>query len=64
MIKMTEDEIKKMMEKHGYTLDKIVYFKNSDRIRYHSNNRDLKVSLNLAKKIGDIPLEAFERWMV
>lgn len=61
MIRMNEQEIKDILEKKGYTLDKIVHFKNSDRIRWF--NKDIKVSLNLGKKIEDISSEFFKLWV-
>ena len=59
---MNEQEIKELLEKKGYVLDKIVHFKNSDRVRWH--NDDLDVSINLGKKIEDISLEFFEKWVL
>lgn len=59
---MNEDEIREILEKYGYTLDKVVRFKNSDRIRWHSE--DLNVSLNLGKKIEDIATENFAEFVL
>ena len=59
---MNEQEIRQILEKRGYTLDKIVRFKTSDRIRWH--NKNLTVSLNLGKKIKDISSELFEKFVL
>ena len=58
---MKENEIKELLKKKGYVLDKIVRFKTCDRIRWH--DKDLNVSLNLGKKIEDISEEAFLLWV-
>jgi len=58
---MNEEEIRELLEQRGYILDKIVHFKTCDRIRWHSE--DLKVSLNLGKKIEDLTKEGFLRWV-
>lgn len=58
---MNTEEIKEIVEAKGYTFDGIVPFKKKDRIKWH--NDDLKVSLNLGKKIKDIPKELFEAFV-
>ena len=58
---MKREEIKEIVESKGYVFDGIVPFRHSDRIRWH--NKNLKVSINLGKKIRDIPREHFEMWV-
>jgi len=59
---MNKQEIEQILMKKGYTLEKIVTFPKSDRIRWFSD--DLKVSLNLGKKIEDLSVEDFAKWVV
>jgi len=59
---MKESEIRELLEKHGYIFDKIVRFKTRDRIRWHSE--DLKISLNLGKKIEDITEETLSQFVL
>lgn len=54
---MNEQEIREVLKQRGYILDKIVHFKHSDRIRWHS--KTLNVSLNLGKRIEDVDLKDF-----
>ena len=58
---MTEDEIRELLRKHGYTLERIVHFKRFDRIRWYDST--LKVSLSLGKRIQDISKTDLEMYV-
>ena len=58
---MKVQEIKEIVEAKGYIFDGIVPFKKKDRIKWH--NDDLRVNLNLGKKINEIPKELFEMFV-
>jgi hypothetical protein len=47
--------LQKRLEQHGYTLYKIVHFKNFDRI--HFGNSAIKISLNLRGKLSKFTLD-------
>ena len=51
---MNESELRKLMTARGYVLDKIVPFQTKDRIRFHTEDGKLKISLNVGKKLRDI----------
>ena len=55
---MNRKEMKQLIESKGYIFDGTVPFKTKDRIKWH--NKDLKVSLNLGKKIEDITKRELE----
>jgi len=59
---MQVKEVEEVLAKKGCTLVKIVPFKKSDRIRWKT--KDLKVSLNLGKKIENMTVEEFDQWVV
>lgn len=58
---MKESEIRKIVESKGYNLKGITRFKKKDRI--HFEKSDLKVSLDIGKKIEDISEKEFLRWI-
>lgn len=41
----TEEQLRKRLKEHGYTLFKIVHLKNFDRVKF--GNKDIKMSINL-----------------
>lgn len=59
---MNEDDVREVLEAKGYTLDKIIHFRKTDRIRWHSDT--LNVSLNLGKKIEGLTKEQFAEWVL
>ena len=58
---MNYAEVKRLVEKKGYVLDGITSFKKKDRIRFHS--AELKVSLDLGKKIKDLSWADLNTWI-
>ena len=59
---MDEQQINEILEKKGYKLDRVVRFKTCDRVHWHS--KDLKVSINLGKKIEDMAPDDFAIWVM
>ena len=59
---MNEFQVKELLEKKGYKLDKIFRFKRHDRINY--SNKDVDVSLNLTVKLEDLTEEQLDRVVV
>ena len=59
---MNEDGVRQILEAKGYTLDKIVRFRKTDRIRWHSDT--LQVSLNVGKKIEALTKEQLSEWVL
>ena len=53
---MSEKDLKKRLEEHGYTLYGIRHFKNHDRVNF--GNDSIKLSLNLRGKISSLAFDA------
>jgi len=59
---LTESKIRRILFLKGYTFNGVTRFKTHDRIKW--SNKDLKVSLNLGKKIENLTEEEFARWVL
>ena len=60
---MKESELKEILERHGYVLEKIVRFKGHDRIRFKTP-RKVTVTLNLRMHLEEIPKNALLKWIL
>lgn len=56
MSSLAEIELKKRLEKHGYTFYGITHFKKHDRIRF--GNKAINIFLNLRGKLSYFALDA------
>lgn len=59
---MKEDRLRELLKARGCVFERVVNFKKSDRIRWHTN--DLTISLNLGKKLEDLTEKEFIDWVV
>jgi len=53
---MNEDELKTIIEKYGYKLEKVIRFKRHDRIRVTTN--ELIITINLRKHLDETPCDS------
>ncbi len=51
-----ETQLRIRLKNHGYTLERIVHFKNYDRIIF--GNKEIKISINLRGLFSEYALEA------
>ena len=60
---MKESELKEILERHGYILEKIIRFKRHDRIKFETP-REVTVTLNLRMHLEEIPKYALLKWIL
>jgi len=60
---MKESELKEILERHGYILEKIIHFKRHDRIKFVTPE-EVTVTLNLRMHLEEISKYELLKWIL